>query len=625
MTGTMPSDQELEPIAVDEKLFERFDGKQLLQYVRDNDLNGTKEELHKVLDCMKEKYGKEGNKQSNKERKLERIRVYNDLLLLALGAEGDEWRKWTTNDSALKLWDDTTTSKLAPPESTYSYLLDYILHEDAEIMFKCYKVHDHSKRTELFLVESIKVYRMHMFHSLLEAMKGGPKGYKEACEQLLEEEKQSKSKDKAAASRLRGWSERSLRSRVRLHWVLARAKHAPNVSYRGFKYRGPRSTLVQEMIQNKLFEMAKDSPFGYEKPKFDKKDKDLPLGTLKISSLLAWASAARDHDIVTCMLQHKEDYVKSGDPEWEESWRESWAHALWNAAYKGYAEIVQELLSCDEEYTNHFFRNPMPPLHVAVLRGHTSVVEVLCTASKNFSCHDEDQILHLTPIEVASNFHDDGIKWKLMNTLFQRPEVKQAVSQQREFTVNSANAIMVGAALIAGVTYGGWLQPPLGYNTYYQFPEPLPAPPDTFESYMAIQGHMSMQVFAVFNSLSFFCAVEALEKTHVLQIVQKLRSKLKWTTSLLLGSVLFALVAFSSAGIAILPPIQHVCNNRSGWNNLFGNYKQNAAALRLQKALRVVRKSVSTTNAKDDIIKTFGEPFLMIKEAGIVFLHRTFE
>ena len=137
------------------------------------------------------------------------------------------------------------------------------------------------------------------------------------------------------------------------------------------------------------------------------------------------------------------------------------------------------------------------------------MVEVLCTASKNFSCHDEDQILHLTPIEVASNFHDDGIKWKLMNTLFQRPEVKQAVSQQREFAVNSANAIMVGAALIAGVTYGGWLQPPLGYNTYYQFPEPLPAPPDTFESYMAIQGHINMQVFAVFNSLSFFCAVAA--------------------------------------------------------------------------------------------------------------------
>ena len=208
---------------------------------------------------MKEKYGKEGNKQSNKEDKLERIRVYNDLLLVALGAEGDELQKWTTNDSALKLWDDRTTSKLARPESTYSYLLDYILHEDAEIMFKYYKVNDHSKRSELFLVESIKVYRMHMFHSLLEAMKGGPKGYKEACEQLLEEEKQFTSKDKAAASRLRGWSERSLRSRVRLHWVLARAKHAPNVSYRGFKKRGPRSTLVQEMIQNKLFEMAKDS------------------------------------------------------------------------------------------------------------------------------------------------------------------------------------------------------------------------------------------------------------------------------------------------------------------------------------------------------------------------------
>ena len=83
----------------------------------------------------------------------------------------------------------------------------------------------------------------------------------------------------------------------------------PMPLYRGFNYRGPRSTLVQEMIQNKLFEMAKDSPFDYEKPKFDKKDKDLLLGTLKISSLLAWASAARDHDIVTCMLQHKEDFV----------------------------------------------------------------------------------------------------------------------------------------------------------------------------------------------------------------------------------------------------------------------------------------------------------------------------
>jgi hypothetical protein len=73
--------------------------------------------------------------------------------------------------------------------------------------------------------------------------------------------------------------------------------------------------------------------------------------------------------------------------------------------------------------------------------------------------------------------------------------------------VDAANALLVGAALIASVTFAGWLQPPLVYIPDYNFSQPFPAPPQTPESYAAVEQHPNVKEFWVFNSLSFFLAI----------------------------------------------------------------------------------------------------------------------
>ena len=80
---------------------------------------------------------------------------------------------------------------------------------------------------------------------------------------------------------------------------------------------------------------------------------------------------------------------------------------------------------------------------------------------------------------------------------------------ERQVYVDSANAILVGGALIASVTFSSWLQPPLGLTPYYesQFLMPSLAPPDTYESFVAIKDHWTIEMFWVFNTLSFFFAV----------------------------------------------------------------------------------------------------------------------
>lgn len=633
---------------------------------------------------------------NRKEWRNRRILLYNTLLLLASGAEGDPWESWYNGST--KLVQTTKFDSKLVPGSIYTFLLDQYIHEDEEIMFKFYhdksgSVKAHSWRGHAFwLVESIKTYRRHLTEHVADAFKGWVDVRKEEGDEkkkeiefqnmLLDSAKQ-KFKEKVETLG-RDWSKRSWRNRARLYWLLGIVKNTPIFNgklgkFKSYEYVGPIGKLVHKMIYedtDMLSELTtEDSFFHYQKAKYDKEKKDkLLLGHLKICRLLTWASATNDPDLVEGVLQHNVECMKS-DPDldygWEKSWKESWAMALWNASFRGNAEVVMKLLGCNfpyqEVYLKYFssnseetlnggtiggnVRTPLPsvapngvaagenvgiipvggaplngggvsenvgtapdvallsggpvpsggaagenkgtpsgvapenakspekvepPLHVAVRRRHIAVVHAFCTAaSLHFSCHEENAYKE-TPLEVATKLKCDtanelAIKRKIQSILLQKQEVKDAVeesSKQREFTVNSANAIVVGAVLVAGITFAGWLQPPLGYNSYYQFVEPVPAPPDSYESYMSIQGHRTIQVFAIFNSLSFFsaiaaviaglettCFIEAIEDIYLTNRVTRLRSKLKWTTSLFIISVIFVLIAFSSAGMAILPPI----------------------------------------------------------------------
>jgi hypothetical protein len=159
---------------------------------------------------------------------------------------------------------------------------------------------------------------------------------------------------------------------------------------------------------------------------------------------------------------------------------------------------------------------------------------------------------------------------EMEKVLLERPEVKDFIDRlyrDRQVFVDAANALLVGAALIASVTFAGWLQPPLGYIPDYHFSQPFPAPPQTPESYAAVTNHATVKAFWVFNSLSFFFAIATVlagagaalpnfRPEFIARQVESVKTALKIATFLLVISVVCVLGAFASAGFAALPPLR---------------------------------------------------------------------
>lgn len=120
--------------------------------------------------------------------------------------------------------------------------------------------------------------------------------------------------------------------------------------------------------------------------------------------------------------------------------------------------------------------------------------------------------------------------------------------------------------------FSGWLQPPLGFVPYYEFPVSDPAAsPGTYESYASVQQHVTVRVYWVFNSLSFFCAIATVivgaganlpvRDVFIKEDIRAVRSSLILTAILLVFEMVFVLVAFAAAGFASLPPIIRLQEN----------------------------------------------------------------
>ncbi|MCO5606323.1 hypothetical protein L7F22_060510 [Adiantum nelumboides] len=60
------------------------------------------------------------------------------------------------------------------------------------------------------------------------------------------------------------------------------------------------------------------------------------------------------------------------------------------------------------------------------------------------------------------------ISHSLVEVILDKPELKRGLYEDRQVYLDSANAILVGAALIEGVAFSAWLQPPLGYSYEYE-------------------------------------------------------------------------------------------------------------------------------------------------------------
>ncbi len=179
------------------------------------------------------------------------------------------------------------------------------------------------------------------------------------------------------------------------------------------------------------------------------------------------------------------------------------------AAAMGHPDVVKELLKSKKQvdvnavefivldknrscYGFHF-----SPLHLASIFGHPRVVKALCEDTKGRLKVDTENLRVITALEIAMEMmHDEIVK-----TLLERPEVAKQVEglyRDRQAHVDAANAILVGAALIASVTFAGWLQPPLGYSALFgsaSIEVGAPSPSGIYPSFVSVAGHPIMQIF----------------------------------------------------------------------------------------------------------------------------------
>jgi hypothetical protein len=211
-----------------------------------------------------------------------------------------------------------------------------------------------------------------------------------------------------------------------------------------------------------------------------------------------------------------------------------------------------------------FYEVSLTPLQLASLYGDISVVRHLEERLK--ATVEIDTGVHT--LQIATKMRRDEI----VKVLTDIPEVEKDVKRlyrERQVHVDAANTILVVAALIASVTFAGWLQPPLGYSPFFgsaSLDAGAPTPSGMYPSFISVEGHPIMKIFWVFNSLSFFFAISALlvgataavapkKDISIRKAVQSLRCFLSVAYVYLINSVVFVIGAFISAGFVMLPPI----------------------------------------------------------------------
>jgi hypothetical protein len=258
--------------------------------------------------------------------------------------------------------------------------------------------------------------------------------------------------------------------------------------------------------------------------------------------------------------------------------------ALHYAAEAGHADVVKTLLAYASELDlNLKGSDGNTPLHLATKNGRVHVVKALCQNpdQQRLRANEEDAQGE-TCLQYA--MENDSIPKEIANILMDRSDVKDFLDRHyrdRQVFVDAANALLVGGALIAGLCFASWLQPPLSFTPYYQFPQSTPAtPPATYETFAAVELHYSLRLFWTFNNLSFFFAIATvlsgaeaafphLDTVFIVKAVQIVRRALIWTSILLLFSVITVLGAFVCAGFTVLPPIARDVNNMTA-STVFG-------------------------------------------------------
>ena len=229
------------------------------------------------------------------------------------------------------------------------------------------------------------------------------------------------------------------------------------------------------------------------------------------------------------------------------------------AALFGRPTVVSMLLKSGAPVNRTAFSGHTP-LHYAVFSVCPKTVKVILREAEGLKVSEADW-KGLTPLEYAREMclkktngytpterkkHiKPGDSMEIMQML-EGFDV-HGLRTDRQGYMDSANAILVGAALIASITFSSWLQPPLGFPN---------------SNHVAIE-YTAMQAFWIFNSLSFFFAIAtviagadaALPKKYqgLKDTVTNVRGAVIRASWLLFLAVVGVIGAFSCAGFVDLP------------------------------------------------------------------------
>ncbi|KAG6551308.1 hypothetical protein Mapa_007094 [Marchantia paleacea] len=233
-------------------------------------------------------------------------------------------------------------------------------------------------------------------------------------------------------------------------------------------------------------------------------------------------------------------------------------------AFRGLATELQELLlkkKFRRLINRRYDCNGQTALHFAIVGRNIDCVKVLL--EEKLVRRNVEDGLYRTPCELLSEIPQSPFTSTVKDIealMLQDDDVKVFMDKQyrdRQVHVDAGNTALVGAALIASVTFVGWLQAPLGYTQDQQLDS---------QEFSAIEQHTSVQVFWLFNSLSFFYAIATLVSgagavlpaphgQFIAKEVRLMRMRLVLTSFLLVISIVCVLCAFTAAGVSALPPI----------------------------------------------------------------------
>ncbi|KAL2632991.1 hypothetical protein R1flu_004470 [Riccia fluitans] len=207
------------------------------------------------------------------------------------------------------------------------------------------------------------------------------------------------------------------------------------------------------------------------------------------------------------------------------------------------------------------------PLHWAADSDASEIVKLLLAEDKVKPLEKDRG--RKTPLHVAMGSFNSGLNHHSASSkklLMAHKTVSEDVERRlkdRQISVDSSNATLVGASLIASITFTSLLQPPLGWITYYDSTY-RDSPPDSYRVYAGVGKDAWIEAFWILDCLSFLLAactiiscslaVRPKSRVHVIDMVLATKRWLLVTSCMFTLSLFFVLGAFVVAGFAALPP-----------------------------------------------------------------------